>query len=149
METEFKFENFDFAGLAVLIPSLQSLKPGGRADGRVELKGFWPDLKNLELWLEIPSLNLQLGGNEIRNEGPLALQLREGRLRVGNFILNSGRSRINLGGGAEFNDLKNPALDFTLNGDLDLSDFSTWLSGMQTGGKLQLQATVRGDLEKP
>ncbi|MDI6848858.1 MAG: translocation/assembly module TamB domain-containing protein [Candidatus Saccharicenans sp.] len=149
LEAEFKFENFDFAGLAVLMPSLESLKPGGRADGRLELKGFSSDLKGTELDLEIPSLNLRLGGNEIRNEGPLAIQLREGKLRVGSFILNSGRSRFSLGGGAELKDPKNPALDFTLKGDLDLSDFGSWLSGMQVGGKLQLQTVVRGDLEEP
>lgn len=149
LEADFKFENFDFAGLAVLMPSLQSLKPGGRADGRVELKGFSPDLEGMELRLEIPSLNLQLGGNEIRNEGSLTVQLRERKLRVSSFILNSGRSRFSLGGGAELKDPKNPVLDFSLNGDLDLSDFGAWLSGMQVGGKLQLKATVRGDLEEP
>lgn len=149
LEADFKFENFDFAGLAVLIPSLQSLKPGGRADGRVQLKGFAPDLEGMELRLEIPSLNLQLGGNEIRNEGPLTVQLRERKLLVSSFILNSGRSRFSLGGGAELKDPKNPVLDFSLNGDLDLSDFGAWLSGMQVGGKLQLQAAVRGDLEEP
>ncbi len=149
LEAEFSFENFDFAGLAVLMPSLQALKPGGRADGRVELKGFSPDLKGLELRLEIPALNLQLGGNEIRNEVPLTLQLREERLRVGSFILNSGRSRFSLSGGAELHDLKNPALDFNMAGDLDLSDFGLWLSGMQVGGYLKLQATVRGNLQEP
>lgn len=149
VEAEFRFENFDFAGLAVLMPSLESLKPGGRADGRLELKGFSPDLKGMELNLEIPSLNLELGGNKINNEGPLTIQLREGKLRVGSFILKSGRSRFSLGGGAGLNDLKNPSLDFTLKGDLDLSDFGAWLSGMQVGGKLQLQAAVRGDLQEP
>lgn len=149
LEVEFRFENFDFAGLAVLMPSLQGLKPGGRADGRIELRGFSPDLQGMELKLEIPSLNLQLGGNEIKNEGPLTLQLSEDRLRVGSFFLNSGRSRIGLRGGAELKDPKNPILDFTLDGDLDLSDFGPWLSGMQVGGELQLQAKVRGDLQEP
>lgn len=62
LEAEFKFENFDFAGLAVLMPSLQPLKPGGRATGRLELKGLPSDLRDVELRLEIPALNLELGG---------------------------------------------------------------------------------------
>ena len=149
LEAEFEFQDFDFAGLSVLLPSLQSLKPGGRANGRIVLKGFSPDLQGTDLRLEIPSLQLQLGGNEIRNEGPLTIELREKRFRVGGFILNSGRSRVSLGGGAELKELSNPALDFSLNGDLDLSDFGAWLSGMQVGGKMKLRAAVRGGLQKP
>ncbi|MGQ9801803.1 MAG: translocation/assembly module TamB domain-containing protein [Candidatus Saccharicenans sp.] len=149
LEAEFEFQDFDFAGLSVLMPSLQSLKPGGRAAGRLVLKGFSPNFQKTDLRLEIPSLQLQLGGNEIRNEGPLTIQLQNNKLRVGNFILNSGRSRLSLSGGAELKELNNPLLDFNLNGDLDLSDFGAWLSGMQVGGKMQLKATVRGDLQKP
>ncbi|MCX8161164.1 MAG: translocation/assembly module TamB domain-containing protein [Candidatus Saccharicenans sp.] len=149
LEAEFDFENFDFAGLAVLMPSLQSLKPGGRADGRVRLRGFSPGLEDMEVVLEVPSLNLQLGGSEIRNEGPLSLQLRERKLLINSFVLNSGRSKFSLEGGVELKDLNNPVLGFTLNGDLDLSDFGAWLSGMQVGGKLRLQAAIRGDLQDP
>ncbi|MGB9906316.1 MAG: translocation/assembly module TamB domain-containing protein [Candidatus Saccharicenans sp.] len=149
LEAEFAFQDFDFAGLSVLVPSLQSLKPGGRADGRIYLKGFSPDLKGTDLGLEIPLLQLQLGGNEIRNEGPLTIQLKDKKLRVSSFILNSGRSRLSLSGGAELKELTNPSLDFSLNGDLELSDFGAWMSGMQVGGKMQLQVAVRGDLQRP
>lgn len=149
LEAEFEFRDFDFAGLSVLLPSLQSLKPGGGADGRIILKGFSADLQKTDLRLEIPSLKLQLGGTEIRNEGPLIIQLLNKKLQLGNFVLNSGRSKLSLAGGAELKELNSPVLDFNLSGDLDLSDFSAWMSGMQVGGKVQLRAAVRGDLARP
>ncbi|MGB9893044.1 MAG: hypothetical protein ACPLRA_01425, partial [Candidatus Saccharicenans sp.] len=49
LQAEIRFENFDFAGLAVLIPALKPLNPGGGADGLVRIKGFSSDLRKTEL----------------------------------------------------------------------------------------------------
>lgn len=149
LEAEFNFENFDFAGLAVLMPSLKSLKPGGRAGGRLELKGFSPDLDGVEARLVIPSLALELGGTAVENEGPLSLELKEKKLRVGNFRLKTGRSRLNLEGGAELGDPANPDLNFKLNADLELSDFNPWFYGFQAGGRVKLLASLGGDVKQP
>ncbi|MDW3229301.1 MAG: translocation/assembly module TamB domain-containing protein [Acidobacteriota bacterium] len=149
MEVEFRFENFDFAGLAVLVPALKPMNPGGRADGRIVWQGFSPDLKGVEVLVDIPELNLVLNGMAIKNESPLTIILKDQVLQVENFVLQSGKSRLRLSGNSTLSNLKNPGLSFRLDGDLNLSDFNPWLTGMVAGGNLKLEAGVKGDMISP
>ncbi len=149
LRVDFRFENFDFAGLAVLLPELKNLNPTGRADGRIELKGFSPDLSVVEMSAEIPGLNLKLNEVEIRNERPLKFGLKDKKLRLESFELIGGRSRLSLSGSSELTELTNPSLDFRLEGQVELSDFNPWLTGMTAGGKIQLKASLAGNLERP
>jgi len=149
LQAEFRFENFDFAGLAVLIPGLKTLNPGGGANGQIKIKGFSSDLKKTELLVEIPQLNLTLSGIEIRNQGPLALSLKNRILEIENFALQTEKSSLSLSGRSEIKDLKNPELNFRLDGEVDLSEIGPWLSGLTAGGKIKLQSSLKGNTQEP
>jgi outer membrane protein assembly complex protein YaeT len=149
LQAEFKFENFDFEGLAALVPSLKPMNPGGRADGRIKLTGFSSDLSKMELVAEIPHLNLKLNELKIKNDAPLSLVLRDGRLEVKNFTLLAGKSLFKLSGLSLVKDISKPGLDFSLKGELDLADFNPWLTAMSAGGRVFLNANIKGDLNNP
>lgn len=149
LQAEFRFENFDFEGLTALVPSLKSMNLRGGADGRIKLNGFSSDLSKVQLLAEIPHLNLELNGIEIKNEFPLSLTFRDRELEVGKFTLLADRSRLELTGKSLVKDINNPELDFSLNGQLELSDFNPWLTAMTAGGKVQLKVRLKGNLQSP
>ena len=149
LQAEFKFENFDFEGLADLVPGLKPMNPGGRAAGRVKLTGLSSDLSKMELLAEIPNLNLKLNELGIRNDAPLSLILKDGRLEVKNFTLLAGKSRVILSGQSLAKDIKNPRFDFSLKGEFDLADFNPWLTAMSAGGRVALNANLKGDMKNP
>jgi hypothetical protein len=139
LQAQFKFENFDFKGLAAFIPALKNMNPGGGANGRIIVNGFSSDLSRVKLLAEVDELNLKLNELKIRNEGPLVLNLKDGQLNIENFILSTERSRLKLSGHSQLQNLRNPQLDFWLQGNLETSDFNSWLTGMTAGGEVQLQ----------
>jgi outer membrane protein assembly complex protein YaeT len=149
LQVEFNFENFDFEGLAALFPALKPANPGGRADGRIKLTGFSSDLSKVQLVAEIPHLNLRLNDIEIKNEAPLSLIIKNRELEVKSFTLLAGKSWLTLSGKSFVKDISNPELDFSLRGELELSDFNPWLTAMTAGGRINLNASLKGDLEGP
>ena len=149
LQAQFKFENFDFKGLAAFIPALKNMNPGGGANGRIIVNGFSSDLSKVKLLAEVDELNLKLNELKIRNEGPLVLNLKDGQLNIENFILSTERSRLQLSGHSQLQNLRNPQLDFWLQGNLETSDFNSWLTGMTAGGEVQLQVRLKGSLQDP
>lgn len=149
LEADFRFENFDFAGLSAFIPALKDMNPGGGANGSIKLKGFSPDLTSTFLELEIPELNLTLNNVLIKSDGPLSLHLKDRILKIDNFTLLAPHSRIKLAGQSEIKELNNPDLDFSLTGELDLVDINPLLAGMSAGGNTGFQANLKGTLEQP
>jgi len=149
LEAEFRFENFDFAGLSAFVPSLKDMNPGGGANGSIKLKGFSPDLTSTLLEVEIPELNLTLNKVLIKSDGPLSLHLKDRILKIDNFTLLAPHSRIKLAGQSEIKELNNPGLDFSLTGELDLVDINPLLSGMSAGGNTGFRANLKGTMEQP
>ncbi|MGC8892662.1 MAG: translocation/assembly module TamB domain-containing protein [Candidatus Saccharicenans sp.] len=149
LQAQLKFEDFDFKGLATLVPSLKNLNPGGKADGQITINGFSPDLSRVQILAEIPNLNLRLNDLEVKNDFPLKLAWEDGDLKILDFNLSTGKSRLKLSGHSRIKNFQNPELDFSLWSDLEISDFNPWLTGLSAGGRFQLQADLKGDRQNP
>ncbi|MDD8020958.1 MAG: translocation/assembly module TamB domain-containing protein [Acidobacteriota bacterium] len=149
VQAEFRFENFDFAGLSAFLPALKDMNPGGGANGSIRLNGFSPDLAATSLDLEIPELNLTLNNIPVKSDGSLSLHVKDRVLEIDSFTLLAPHSRIELSGRSEIKELNNPGLDFSLIGQLGMEDINPLLSGMSAGGRTDLRVGLKGSLQQP
>jgi len=149
LQAELRVNNFDFAGLARLWPSLESMEPAGSAEFYLKIQG-WPGTpESFQLLAEIPTLQLIINKLPIRNEFPIRVSFKDNLLKAEEASLLLGESRVRLSGAANFKEPKNPGLNFQGKAELKLSDFNPWLSGMNAGGFGQVDLKIRGMMNKP
>lgn len=146
---ELSVSNFDFEGLASLVPGLKSMEPSGSADFYLKLEGLPSSPEKLRLLAEIQNLSLSINQLPIRNERPIRMVFEDSRLKSKDVFIRLGNSLVTLTGEANFEDIKNPRLDFEGRAELKLADFNPWLSGMNAGGVSQVDLKISGSLNKP
>ena len=149
LQAELRVSNFDFAGLARLLPSLQSLEPSGSAEFYLKMQGWPGKPESFQLVAEIPTLRLIINQLPVRNESPLRLSLENNLLKAENLSLLLGESRLQFSGEANLAEKNNPALNFQGRAELNLADFNSWLSGMKAGGLGRADLRITGTMNKP
>ncbi|MBM3745438.1 MAG: AsmA family protein, partial [Acidobacteria bacterium] len=114
-------------------------------------------LGNLGEWnkfraaLSADPLRLKLSGQEVRNEGPLELALRENTLEVKSAALRSGNSRLSMQGRLPLEKGPAPSDPLRIQAAIDLTDLAAFApseAGVSAQGQLRLDAVVRGDFTK-
>lgn len=148
-KAEFRAKNFDFEGLASLVPGLKAMEPSGSADFYLKMEGFPSALERFRLLAEIPNLSLKINKLPISNELPIRITFQNSRLKAEPATVLLGSSRLKFSGEADLTQPDNPTVDFQSTAELKLNDFNPWLTGMIAGGLGRVDLKISGTVNKP
>jgi translocation and assembly module TamB len=122
----------------------------GATDGQITMSGPATKTDQLRGSLRLTKLNLTTTPSvgkpiAITNQGPLAVTLENGAVRIQNAHLTGPQTDIEIGGTAS---LQGP-LNMTLNASADLGVLPSFDQEIYSSGKVLLGTTVRGTMSKP
>jgi outer membrane protein assembly complex protein YaeT len=119
-------------------------------DGTVRASGTLREPQIEKASAAVQALQVTASGEEIVNDGPMELSYEDGRLRVKQFALKSGSSKLRLEGDLPLQD-GGPAGALSLQGTLNLATLPNLVpvpKDLQFGGTVDLDASVRGSAEE-
>ncbi len=123
----------------------------GAMSGTLDLQADAPSLASARGSLTLQHADLTLGGVPFSQQQPTRLVLQDGRLDIAELswgdTTRTGGNRLTVTGGATLTGA--PALNLTLDGDLDLRIIGAFAPSLTTGGRARLQAHIDGTPSAP
>ena len=120
----------------------------GRMDGVVALTATSLDVQDIEAEITLERAELSLAKVPLNQARPTRLRLADGRLRVLDWSWAGAGNRINVSGSALLTGAS-PALDFALDGTLDLRMLSAFSPDVATMGRTAFDVRVTGVADQP
>ena len=120
----------------------------GRMDAVVALTATSLDVRDIGAEVTLERAELSLARVPLNQSRPTRLRLADGRLQVLDWTWAGAGNRINVSGGALLTG-DSPALDFVLDGTLDLRMLSAFSPNVATTGRATLDVKVTGLADQP
>ena len=120
----------------------------GRVDAVLALTATSLDIQDIGAELTLERAELAFARIPLNQSRPTRLQLAGGRLQVVDWTWAGAGNRVNITGGALLTGAS-PALDFALDGTLDLRMLSAFSPDVATTGRAALDVKVTGVADEP
>lgn len=137
----------DLARLLAISPKTASLPAAGKAVIELKLGGQLSPVEALWIDATVPTLTLNVSGDEFAPRAPLRFGLRDGRVVFDSFELQRADSTFSMTGFAEVIGAKQLGLD--LRGELEAALLQLFTPGVHAEGRVQLAVAVRGTMSVP
>jgi len=137
----------DIARALAVSPATASLPASGNIVVDLKLGGHLTPIEALTIDATAPVFNLQIADETFSTQQPLHIALRNGRVELDTFALQSGTSMFTANGFAELIGAKR--LDVDVRGRVEAALLQLFATGLRADGHMDVAMSVDGTLTSP
>jgi translocation and assembly module TamB len=141
-----QFSNLPVAPYLPLISDADWSGVEGQLSGGLTVEGPLDEPGSIEVEAAFPALAVSLGDYEVRNENPLVVTMKQGKLLLEPVTLTGGQTQLDVSGSW---DTGSDQLHSDLKGKVNLAVFSPLVEGGTLTGELDIEAVVTGSMASP
>ena len=147
IEGKIAIKNIDLDPFLLTALHLEGFEGHGKADGEIGLNGMLKNPESVTVDAQFSRLLFEYANVQLENVGPVHFRSSRDALQIEPAELRGRDTDIHFGGNVNFSGQR--AMNFRLNGGLDLRLLTGLAPGLVVGGPAQVNATFGGTLDHP